>query len=105
MFRSEALVTTDRPSRYLMQLCEHLEQIQSRHPGSGLRVEWHETCAEIRLGPGRCEIRALTGALRLRAEADDEATLRDITTRIADRLQTIGRRDAIAVAWIDVPGD
>lgn len=105
MFRREAFVSTDRPDRYLKQLCVHLEQLESRHPGVGPQVHCSEDRAEIHLGQARCEMLPLDGALLLRAESVDEATLGEIAARIAERLETIGRRDAVTVTWSDHSGD
>ncbi len=99
MLSSEALIATDRAERYLQQLCGHLAQIQGRHLGGSLRVEHDRARGLIDLGTARCELLAIDGGLHLRALATNEASLRDIQTRVAGRLQKIGRRDRLTVNW------
>ena len=109
-----ATVTTARPSRYLTQLCRHVDQLSRRAghrhhlraggpahtpPGPDARVTWSETTGTIDLGWGRCTLRAGDGALVLRAEADDPAHLQRLQTQLGARLHRIGRRDQLHVIW------
>ena len=57
----------------------------------------------IDFGWGRCTLRATAGALTLHAEAGDPQRLRQIEDGISARLQRIGRRDQLTVAWTDTP--
>jgi hypothetical protein len=107
---AEAQVTTDRASRYLVQLCRHLDQmsrmrhrVPTRHGGQAPpaveHAEWSDTTGTIRFAQGTCTLRAGDDALTLRVEADDEDTLRQLRQSIARRLDTIGRRDHLTVHW------
>src|SRR5262245_66608694 len=99
MLIAEGSVTTDRASRYLVQLCQHIKSIGQRHPQLQVRVEWTDKRGLISLGRGRCTLRADPGTLSLRAEAADEATLRQLQQRVTERLEQIGRRDQLRVIW------
>jgi hypothetical protein len=118
MMIAEARVETERPSRYLAQLCRHVEELaQARPHKSGERtgargdevaqarphmlprVEWTDTHGIVSFGEGRCILRAEPGTLTLRAEAPDEETLRWVQHRVADRLERFGRRDRLTVTW------
>lgn len=130
MLTSQARVATDRAGRYLAQLCEHggkmghpaLRRFRGHgHDRAGgddggppevRRAEWSEFGADaevdasgvIDFGWGRCTLRATAGELLLRAEADDERSLRRIEEGIAARVQRIGRRDMLSVTWDRDPG-
>ena len=106
MLIAEARVATDRSSRYLVQVCKHVDKIAHAHPQMQAQVEWSDTHGVINLGWGRCTLRANPGVLTLRAEAPDEESLRRVQQRVADRLERIGRRDHLAVTWTrDNEGD
>jgi hypothetical protein len=114
MLAADARVDTDRASRYLTQLCRHASAMGARrahgprmHMGEALAhndvrvtVEWTDTHGVLRMDPwGTCTVDATATALVLRAEADDEVSLRciqDIVTRDIDRF---GRRDQLTVRW------
>ena len=102
MLIAEARVETERSSRYLVQLCRHVSKVGRGHSQMQARVEWSDNHGMIRFDWGRCTLRALPGVLMLRAEASDEGALRRIEHRVADRLEQIGRRDRLAVAWTPV---
>ncbi len=99
MLIAEARVKTERPSRYLAQLCRHINLVARLNPRMRARVEWSDDHGVISLGAGRCTLRADPGVLTLRAEADDEATLHQLEQRVADRLEQVGRRDRLTVTW------
>ena len=110
---SEAHVRTERPSRYLVQLCRHIDQMGRnllRRPRSHFagaahappevqNVEWSETHGTVNFGWGRCTMRAAPDMLTLRAEATDEEGLQRIQDLVAGRLERIGRRDQLTVSW------
>lgn len=104
MLIAEASVETERPSRYLVQLCEHLSKVGRGHPEMPVRVEWTDDRGEIRFDWGRCTLRAQPSVLALRAEAADEDALRVIQDRVADRLERIGSREGLTVQWASPPG-
>lgn len=99
MLIAEARVETGRSSRYLVQLCQHVNKAGRAHPQMDAHVEWSDADGVISLGRGRCILHADIGVLTLRAEAPDEANLRQVERRVADRLERIGRRDQLTVTW------
>lgn len=110
MLSVEAHVETDRPGRYLVQLCSHGSQM-SRHlnyrphthgGGSPPKVEdaeWSDERGTVTFSGGQCILRATPGGLALRVEAATETDLRQIQNGIAGRLEKIGRRDHLKVEW------
>lgn len=111
---SQAHVATERASRYLAQLCEHARKMSDpgshrsrghrRHGDGGeppvaRHVEWSQTSAVIDFGWGRCTLRASGSELALSVEAGDEQHLQRVQDAIAGRLEAIGRRDRLTVAW------
>ncbi|MFJ8819981.1 DUF2218 domain-containing protein [Amycolatopsis thermoflava] len=120
MVTAEGRVETDRPSRYLTQLCRHASQVSNRglhrplghgpgRPGfempDGLHVEWTDTTGTITLRPwGHCLVEAAEGVLILRVEAADEASLSRIQGIIDRNFSRFGRRDRLTVRWQDPVG-
>ncbi|HCT78893.1 MAG TPA: DUF2218 domain-containing protein [Micromonosporaceae bacterium] len=101
---SEAFAETERASRYLVQLCQHVHLVAHANPHMQAQVQWSGEHGVIDLGLGRCSLRADADGLRLRAEAPDAESLRQLEQRIAGRLEQIGRRDHLSVTWIPVTG-
>jgi hypothetical protein len=111
MLTAEAQIETERPSRYLVQLCKHANQMGQRsghrartHGGGDTppqvrHVEWSDTHGVVKLNLGQWTIQATSDTLILRAEADDEQNLRRIQALLARRIETIGRRDNLKVHW------
>lgn len=99
MLIAEARVATERSSRYLVQLCRHIDLVAQRHPQMQAHVEWSDDRGVISFGGARCSLAADQSALTLRAEAPDEASLHQLEQRVADRLEQIGRRDQLTVTW------
>jgi hypothetical protein len=111
---AHATVATSRPSRYLTQLCQHVDHL-SRHtdppqhlrqgepghtpPGPDTRVTWTDTAGAIDLGWGRCTLTADDNGLVLHAEAADEADLHRLQGLLSARLEQFGRRDHLTVTW------
>ena len=107
---AETRVLTDRASRYLVQLCEHLNELR-RHaesapphqagarPPSVQRVEYSDTHGVITFPTAECTANATDDALTIRVSADDDATLARMQGMFAARLETIGRRDGLTVTW------
>ena len=104
MLIAEASVTTERSSRYLVQLCRHVNLVAQAHPQMQAHVEWSDDRGVISFGWGRCTLRADPGVLTLRAEAPDEESLHQLEQRVADRLEQVGRRDRLTVTWISPQG-
>ena len=84
MRAATAQIETGRPSRYLVQLCEHanaMTGVQGRmHSGRAqvqVQAEWSETHGVIHVQPwGRCTLEATATTLVLRVEATGEDGLR-----------------------------
>lgn len=117
MLTAEARVETERASRYLDQLCRHAQQMQ-RHPHyrqgahdgtdthrrpSVHHVEWTDTDGTVRLSLGRWTLRATPAALVMNVEAAAEEDLQRLRDLIAARVEKIGRRDHLTVAWRQPP--
>ena len=121
MLITEARVETDRPGRYLTQVCQHLSN-RGRHFGTGkgrmrhrpggdrgnhprpgaaeqVHVEWSETEGTVTFPGGQCVLRASGDALLLRAEAADTATLEFIENLMTSHLDRFSRREPLAVTW------
>ena len=104
---AHARVSTDRAARYLTQLASHVGRMAEH--GDRLRHHGHSAAppaapptgadAVLTFDGGRCTLHASDSALILLTEADDERHLSEITSRIAARLEHIGERDGLTVAW------
>lgn len=113
MLTSEAHVHSERPSRYISQLCRHAEQIQrlrnrgrllheggdGQAPPEMTHVEWSHATGRVSFGWGRCVMEASATTLTLRAEATDEANLQWIQDTIAKDVERFGRREHLKVDW------
>jgi hypothetical protein len=115
MLRAETQIDTERPGRYLVQLCRHAATMGSTrghrfrahasgdpqaHRNVQVHAEWSETHGSIQFEPwGRCTIEASATTLLLRVEATDEDNLRRIQDVITRDLGTFGRRDHLTVNW------
>jgi hypothetical protein len=111
---AEAHIEAARPSRHLVQLCRHADQMGRRHrPGAHatgdehssrelrVHVEWSDTHGIINVTPwGRCTMQATSRTLALRAEATNEENLRWIQNLVTERLEKFGRRDHLTVTWL-----
>ncbi|MCX5555774.1 DUF2218 domain-containing protein [Streptomyces sp. NBC_00038] len=118
---TEAHIETDRPGRYLVQLCRHFSnkgrhlghRPRTRHGGEtsagthaspGFRpdeitVEWSETHGMLDLPWGRCAMRADPGTLTLRIEAADEEDLRRFQDLLTAHISRFSRRAPLSVDW------
>ncbi|MFF7550850.1 DUF2218 domain-containing protein [Streptomyces canus] len=116
---AEARVATERPSRYLVQLCKHFSN-KGRHLGRGLhghsggdgqavhdmravaeqtQVEWSETEGHVALPWGRITLRATPGALILHFEAGADEDLKRLQDLVAGHVGRFGRREDLQVNW------
>lgn len=109
----EAQIATERPSRYLVQLCEHATAMGSlghtaRIPLHGgpargdvrIQAEWSDSLGTITFNPwGRCTMLADGKSLTVRIDASDEDGLRQIQQVITRNVGRFGRRDGLTVAW------
>jgi hypothetical protein len=99
MLVAEAKVETERSSRYLVQLCRHVDAVARAQPQMQAHVEWSDDRGMISFDWGRCTLRAVLGVLTLHVEAADEESLHELEQRVGGRLQQIGRRDHLTVTW------
>jgi hypothetical protein len=110
MLGAEARIKTDRPSRYLRQLCRHAREMGRHrlhrartHGGDGppqvRHVEWSDTQGLINFDFGRCTLEAHANTLALRAEAPSEEDLRRLELLLARRVHTLGGRENLTVDW------
>lgn len=116
---AEARVETERPSRYLVQLCKHFSS-KGRHLGRRLhghqggegqalremravaeqaRVEWSDTEGHVALPWGEIVLRATPGVLALRVEAAAEDELSRLQDLAGGHVERFGRRDGLRVNW------
>ncbi|WP_063786045.1 DUF2218 domain-containing protein [Streptomyces sp. MMG1533] len=116
---AETHIATERPSRYLVQLCKHFSN-KGRHLGhrprahgdsdiqslSAMRavaeqaqVEWSDTEGSVSLPWGRISLRAAPGVLTLRVEAADEENLSRLQDLAGGHVERFGRRDGLRVSW------
>ncbi|SFE13310.1 hypothetical protein SAMN04487819_108101 [Actinopolyspora alba] len=96
MLTSQAEVTTERPQRYLSQLCEHFaHKVDSEHDDATGRVEFDV---------GTCELRAEGRTLLLRARAADREGVDRVKQVVGTHLERFGTRDELEVHWTDVEG-
>lgn len=113
MLTSEARVETDRPERYLTQICNHAAAMGAgghRMGGHGdhaqaaqeVSAECSETRGVITFAAwGTCVIAAVGSTLTLRVEAADPESLRRIQEVLTRDLDRFGRRDGLVVSWQD----
>lgn len=110
---AEAHVQTERPNRYLVQLCRHFshkgEHLRHRSgtqhsgfppmPADQVRVEWSDTHGIVDFGWGKCTMKATPEVLMLRAEATDDGNLRRVQDIVTGHLDRFSRRDPLTVSW------
>lgn len=102
-------IPTIRAGRYLVQLCQHLNQIDrhARHGGATddggtvqiRRVEYTKDHGVIEFASGTCTLDATDAALAIRLTAVHGDALLQMQQMFAARLATIGRRDNLVVIW------
>ncbi|MGW1550508.1 DUF2218 domain-containing protein [Streptomyces sp. NPDC002346] len=122
---AEAHVRTDRPSRYLVQLCKHFSnkgghlkhRPRNHHGGASgettsaarhqpleidpdqISVEWSDSLGTVSLPWGECVLQASEGELVLRVEAGAEENLRRLQDLLTMHIGRFGRRDQLRVEW------
>ena len=102
MLTAEAHIETDRPSRYLIQLCEHASDMSgqhghtmlARHRGSAMRqaemrhAEWTDSYGIVRMNWGECRLRAAPGTLTLTLHPDSTVPAVTIPLMTTTKLRT-----------------
>ncbi len=97
MVHTQALVRTDRPSRYAARLAEQL--------GHEFETEWSAEAGFIKLPDGICDMHSWPEGLRLDAYADTAENLARVEHEIRRRLESgADQDDRIAVDWQRRPG-
>lgn len=99
MLIAETEVPTEHALRYVAELCEQFNERARAKPESGVRVERTEAQGVVDFVWGRCTMRAETGLLALRAEAEDEAGLGQVQELIRRHLEKHGEADGLTVNW------
>ena len=90
-FRTEALVATDRPSRYLVQLCKHF--------GHKIQTVWTEHEGELHFDLGTARLFAQPDGLRIIVSTGDAESLDRLAEVVARHLVRFGASDELVVAW------
>ncbi|SEG40718.1 hypothetical protein SAMN04489712_10547 [Thermomonospora echinospora] len=94
MIESTARVTTDRPARYIKQLCDHLgRRVTTTVEGDTGHVALPE-------GAGACDLRAEDGVLVMTATAPDAEGLARVEDVVGRHLERFGTRESLTVSWI-----
>lgn len=112
---AQARVHTDRASRHLIQLCQHVTRISARDPashqrrhapdgaahpaGTPPRAEWTETHGTISFPGGTITLQATPDTLIVCAEAGTGPDLRRAQELISGHLARSGRCDQLTVIW------
>jgi hypothetical protein len=114
---AEAHIETGRATRYLTQLCQHIQSIYSNHgplsharrrpsarhaqgrPAEPPRVAWTDTQGTVSFADAAITLTASPSALILRAEAGSEEGLQQAQELMTGLLTRIGRRDRLTVTW------
>jgi hypothetical protein len=105
---AESRVTTDRASRYLVQIRDHLREFRHRgehahdataRPPEVKAVDGTDVHAVIVLPFGECTLHASEEALTIHLTATDDDALHRMQRMLTDRITTIGRRDHLTVTW------
>jgi len=110
MLAAEAVIATEHPDRYLVRLGKHAAKMGSglghrprahggQAPPQVEHAEWSATSGMVRLSRGGWTMQAAPGTLRLRAEAADQESLRQIQHMLTTRLEKFGRRENLTVTW------
>ncbi|TCC09882.1 DUF2218 domain-containing protein [Kribbella soli] len=95
----EARLGTARADRYLVQLTSHMA-----HGPGGLKVlSTSDDELVVDLGTATWSVRATPEELVLRLEAADAGELEQQSTRVAERVEQIARRDGLQVTWSPAP--
>jgi hypothetical protein len=109
----EGHVVTDRPERYIKQLCQHAAALGRRGPhqltahGSEMEAlrevtvgaSWTDSAGSIDLVPwGRCELQSVDGGFGISIEADSTEHLDRIADRIERNIARIGK-GSLSIHW------
>ena len=90
-FTTQALVATDRPSRYLVQLCKHF--------GHKIQTVWTEHEGELHFDFGTARLYAQPDGLHMTVTAGDAEALDRLADVVERHLVRFGAKDELVVAW------
>jgi hypothetical protein len=93
MYSAEARVTSEKASRYLVQLCKHFAHKTT--------AEYDETQGRVDFQPGLCLMTATGDELLVRCEAGDAPDLERIKHIVEDHIVRFGWREKIGITWAD----
>ncbi|WP_194895483.1 DUF2218 domain-containing protein [Catenulispora pinisilvae] len=93
MIESVANVPTERPERYLKQLLAHLGREVDAEQAEDGRSGALTFCS------GNCTLTAQSGALYMKAQADDIERLAAVENVVARHLVRFGEKDELVVEW------
>ena len=104
---SETVLRTERPQRYLVQLCRHAAAMGKTGGGHGphtpdlhVDAEYSESHGVVTFAPwGQATLDADESTLTVRVEAADEEALQRIQEIVTRDLERFGRRDQLTVTW------
>jgi hypothetical protein len=95
MLTVEAHVSTTRAARYISQLASHF----THQPGGMTVLSSTPDQLLIDLRGGIWSLRATPDSLVMQVQADDPDHLTAMSTKVADRIEQLGRRDGLHVQW------
>lgn len=106
----ETTISTERASRYLAQLCQHLNHLAQVPAGHGTAdspkitepVRRNGDAATVGFDAGLLRMQATATHLTLRIETSDPAAMGNLQALVTHRVATIGRRDNLKVTWRQV---
>jgi len=100
---SIARVATERPSRYLRQLCEHFADPAHRHNKQEFEVTFDDREGFIDFAPvvsGTCRLDARQGGFLVAEASGADQDARERVQRIVARhLERFGQSDGLTVKW------
>lgn len=103
MLASTAHLTTDRPTLYLKQLCEHFADPTQRHGPQEFEVTFDDHEGLIDFAPvvsGTCRLDARReGLLVVEAAGIDQSALQRVQRIVTKHLQRFGGGDGLHVEW------
>ena len=111
----EAHIATDRPNRYLNQLCRHAAAMnhtsghrfrkhsddqRADEESLTVHVERTDNTGVLTFTSGaRCTVSAAGSWLTVKIVADDQQTLNRVRDVITRDLERFGRRDGMTITW------
>jgi hypothetical protein len=95
MVHAQALVRTDRASRYGAKLAEQF--------GHEMEAEWSAESGYVKLPEGICDMHSWPEGLRLDAFAENDEKLKRVEDEVARQLQRWSEGDRLELEWYRRP--